>query len=354
MGWRPCLVFSRVENWIKTYDRSGRPGKTSYRMVRKVRPGHEEILLDGTAQSLRNEETLRDNSGRPDDINSQEEARPQQFVIGNDETELELSVEARSFVNRVNDQVRKRQKRISNVTGDGEEHSMIWRIFMAVTMESAVFMGKNYQTVVIPLRIPQISHSNKCSTFLRNWCQNKMRSQVWRQLVGRIIHGNTCHYLETKESSIFNARRSTSFRILCCALGRFSKTLNRTMHGSKDQDGSNLLKATETLTESMENRRNSSGTSSQDLIRCSSATKSKIYWVDWEKHQKISQKEFYSCRCSTTFPVEQKTMKKNVWQTLDSYLYLQGNLVKDNGHSLVPGSEQKWWPRRILSPKVCH
>ena len=100
---------------IKTYERSGRPDKTSWKMIRKVRPGHEEILLDGTAQSVRNEETLRERSGRPD-INSQEEGRPQQFVIGNDETELELSVESRSFVNRVNDQVRKRQKRISNVT----------------------------------------------------------------------------------------------------------------------------------------------------------------------------------------------------------------------------------------------
>ena len=65
--------------------------------------------------------------------------------MGNDETELELSVESRSFVNRVNDQVRKRQKRISNVAGDEEEHSMIWRMFVAVTMESAVFMGKNFQ-----------------------------------------------------------------------------------------------------------------------------------------------------------------------------------------------------------------
>ena len=46
--------------------------------------------------------------------------------MGNDETESELSVESRTFVNRVNDQVRKRQKRISNVTRDGEEHSMIW------------------------------------------------------------------------------------------------------------------------------------------------------------------------------------------------------------------------------------
>ena len=95
-----------------TYDRLGRPDKTFWRMVRKDRPGHEEILLDGTAQSVRNEEVLRDRSGRPDDINSQEQARPQSFVIGNDETELELSVESRSFVNRVNDQVRKRQKRI--------------------------------------------------------------------------------------------------------------------------------------------------------------------------------------------------------------------------------------------------
>ena len=114
-------------------------------MIRNVRPGREEILLDGTAQSVRNEETLRDRSGRLDDISSQEKARPQQFVIGNDETELELSVESRSFVNRVNDEVRKRQKRISNATRDGEEHSMIWGMFMVVTMESAVFMGKNFQ-----------------------------------------------------------------------------------------------------------------------------------------------------------------------------------------------------------------
>ena len=137
------------EEWetdTEMYERSGRPDKMSWRMSRKVRPGfsHEETLHDGTAQSVMDEETPRDRSGRPD-IDSQEEARPQQSVIGNDEAELELSVESRSFVNRVNDQVRKRQKRISNVTEDGEKHSMIWGMFMAVTMESAVFMGKNYQ-----------------------------------------------------------------------------------------------------------------------------------------------------------------------------------------------------------------
>ena len=77
-------------------------------MVRKVRPDHEATLLDGTAQCVRYGETLRDRSGQPDSVNSQEVANSQNFIMGNDETELELSVESRSFVNRVNDHVRKK------------------------------------------------------------------------------------------------------------------------------------------------------------------------------------------------------------------------------------------------------
>ena len=38
------------------------------------RPHHEEILLDGTAQSVRYGKSLRDRSGRPDNTNSQEVA----------------------------------------------------------------------------------------------------------------------------------------------------------------------------------------------------------------------------------------------------------------------------------------
>ena len=72
-------------------------------------------------------------------------ARPQQFIIGDDETELELSLGSRSFLDGVNDQVRKRQKRSPmNVTEDDEKHSVTWGLFMSVTFESAVFMGRNY------------------------------------------------------------------------------------------------------------------------------------------------------------------------------------------------------------------
>ena len=119
------------------YERSGRPDETSWRATQETQPGfsHQETHHDGTAQSVVNEVMPRDRPGRPD-IDPQGGAWPQQFVIGNDEAELEFSVESRSFVNRVNDQVRKRQKRISNVTEDGEKHSMIWGMFMTVIMES--------------------------------------------------------------------------------------------------------------------------------------------------------------------------------------------------------------------------
>ena len=119
-----------------THDRSGQPDKAAWRVLQHVCPHHGDPLLDGTAQSVSNEELLRDRSGQLDDVNSQEEANSQNFIMGSDATE---------FVNRVNDEVRKRQKRMSNVAGEGEEHSFIWEMFMAVTMNAATFMGKNFQ-----------------------------------------------------------------------------------------------------------------------------------------------------------------------------------------------------------------
>ena len=68
---------------------------------------------------LVNEVIPRDRTGQPAVI-PRRGARPQQIVIGNDERELDLSVESRSFFNRMNDQVRKKTKRIfDNVTEDG-------------------------------------------------------------------------------------------------------------------------------------------------------------------------------------------------------------------------------------------
>ena len=105
---------------------------------------HEKTHHDGTSQSVVNDEKPHDRTEQPVVI-PQREIRPQQFVIGNDETESEFSVESRSFLSRVNDQVRKRQKQSSmDIAENDEKHSMIWGMFMSVTLESAVFMGKNY------------------------------------------------------------------------------------------------------------------------------------------------------------------------------------------------------------------
>ena len=83
--------------------------------MQKVDPHHEEPLLDGNAQSVRYGEIIHDGSGQPDSVNYQEGAESETFVMGSDAAE---------FVNKVKDQVRKRQKRMSNVADSGEEHSI--------------------------------------------------------------------------------------------------------------------------------------------------------------------------------------------------------------------------------------
>ena len=118
------------------HDRSGKPDKTSWNAVQQICPHHGDALLDGNAHSVRYGEISHDGSGQLDGANSQEEADSETFVMGSDAAE---------FVNKVNDQVRKKQKRMSNDAGSGEDHSIIWGMFMAATMNAATFMGKIFQ-----------------------------------------------------------------------------------------------------------------------------------------------------------------------------------------------------------------
>ena len=107
-------------------------------MMQQVAPHRGESLLDGNAHSVRYGETIHDGSEKPDKVNSQEGTDSKTFVMGSDAAE---------FVNKVKDQVRSRQKRMSNVAESGEEHSIIWRMFMDATMNAATFMGKNFPTI---------------------------------------------------------------------------------------------------------------------------------------------------------------------------------------------------------------
>ena len=113
----PKQVILKWKSEAAAHDRSGKPDEISWNAMQQVRPHHEEPLLEGNAQSVRYGEIIHDGSGQPDSFNYQEEAESETFVMGSDAAE---------FVNKVKDQVRKRQKRMSNVADSGEEYSIIW------------------------------------------------------------------------------------------------------------------------------------------------------------------------------------------------------------------------------------
>ena len=58
-----------------------------------------------------------------------------------------MDSDAAEFVNIVNDQMRNRQKRMSSIAESCDEHSIIWGMFMATTLNATTFMGKNFSTI---------------------------------------------------------------------------------------------------------------------------------------------------------------------------------------------------------------
>ena len=120
------------------HDRSEKPEVNSWDSLQKVDPHREESLLGRNAHSARYGETIHDRTGKPVSENLQEQDHFENFVMGSDATE---------FVNQVRDQVRNRQKRMSNVAESCTEHSIIWGMFMATTLNAATFMGKNFSTI---------------------------------------------------------------------------------------------------------------------------------------------------------------------------------------------------------------
>ena len=135
----PSWSFQVRKSGDGEHDRPGQPDKNSWDSLGKVDPHRGEHLLGRTAHSARNEETIHDRTGKPASENIQGKANFEKFIVGSDTTE---------FVNKVRNQVRIRQKRMSSdVAEDCTEHSIIWGMFMATTLNAATFMGKSYSTM---------------------------------------------------------------------------------------------------------------------------------------------------------------------------------------------------------------
>ena len=88
------------------HDRSGKPEELSWDTLQKVDPHREEYLLGRNAHSARYGETIHDRTGQPVSENLQGKAHFENFIMGSEITE---------FVNKVKDQVRIRQKRMSSI-----------------------------------------------------------------------------------------------------------------------------------------------------------------------------------------------------------------------------------------------
>ena len=128
---------------IEQHHRTGRPVVDAYSS------SYSEWNVDKTwsSQEWKSDELMEDKTRRLV-VFAQHTDR---FIVESDkknsytEAESEMPLESRSFLHRVNDQVRKRQKQSSkDVMEDNEEHSVIWRMFMFSTLQASVFMGKNY------------------------------------------------------------------------------------------------------------------------------------------------------------------------------------------------------------------
>ena len=69
------------------------------------------------------------------------------------------------------------------------------------------------------------------------------------------------------------------------------------------------------------------------------------------RHQRISQEESSSRRCSTTSHVDQETMKKNASQMLDSFPFFAKRFGTGHWSFLGLGSEKKWYSISADSPQ---
>ena len=101
------LGFSRVKSGAAEHDRSGKLDETSWDSLQKVDPHREEPLLGRNFHSARYGELIHDRTVKLVSVHHREQAYFENFVVGSDAAE---------FVNRVKDQMRNRQKRMSNVS----------------------------------------------------------------------------------------------------------------------------------------------------------------------------------------------------------------------------------------------
>ena len=166
---------------------------------------------------------------------------------------------------------------MSNVADSGEEHSIIWGMFMAATMNAATFMGKNFMdnensiNNSTDLKLKKIFDISAKIMGEQDETSNvdtiHWEKHSWKQL--SLIGDETVINLQHAKVYVF------SDSVLC--LGKVHQHPESNEAWQKRIELIVTDKSYRDYDGTMESRLNSSGTSSQDSLRCSSAVKSQIY-----------------------------------------------------------------------------
>ena len=136
------------------------------------------------------------------------------------EAESEMSLKSRSFLHRVNDQVRKRQYQSSKgATKDSDKHSVMWGMFMSATLQASVFMVKNYSDNWHSIKNTE-DLTTKQMFDISEKLISEQSGQIYGQLTGKILHGSIYLWLVVRKSSVSRTQRFTYFQILYYALER--------------------------------------------------------------------------------------------------------------------------------------
>ena len=211
---------------------------------------------------------IHDGSEKPETVHHQEQAYFENFVTGS---------EAAEFVNKVKDQVRNRQKRMSNVAESGDEHSIIWGMFVATTLNAATFMGKNFSTIQSVVK----NHESLTLKQMFDVTAQLVNNQEEINCLDKILYGkNSWTRLSLIDDEIvINLQRTKVYvfsdSVLC--LGKVLQHPESNEAWKNRVAGAQPREATEIMMLSTESRLNSRGIFSQDSQRCSSVIKSVIF-----------------------------------------------------------------------------
>ena len=191
-----------LSSWTEQHLRTVRPVVNAYSSSYSV----WNVDKTGSSQEWKSDDLMEDRAGRLV-VFAQHTDR---FIVEIDkmnsytEAESAKSLEFRSFLHRLNDQVRKRQNQSSkDATEDSDKHSVIWGMIVSSTLEASVFMVKNYKDNLHSIKNTENLTMKQMFDFSEKMI-TEQSDEIYgvKQLTGKILHGNIYLWLVVKKSPV--------------------------------------------------------------------------------------------------------------------------------------------------------